>query len=171
MTDIIYINNNITNIKNIINSNEFINYSCKKHNPKINIDEKNIKNISLIMLIKNIKYFPYEISSLFNISEFLLDIVQKNSDDRISFSLNNFYINNEILNNIFKNISYKFIIFINEDSNDKNKSILTIKHKYNIINNDNNLIINILKNYIDNIMKNILTNKLEKNLNFFNQHK
>jgi hypothetical protein len=165
----IYINNNINNIKNIINSDNFINHTCKKHNPVITYNN-DIKIINLNMLIKNIKHFPHEITSLFNISNFKLEIIQKKTDNRISFSLKNFNINNDIITNIFKNFNYKFIIFINENPNNKNKSILTINHKFSNLEN-NDIIIGLIKNYIENILTNILTNKLEEKLNFFlNQH-
>jgi len=156
----IYINNNIKKIKKIINNDNFINYTCKNHKPIINIDNDNNKIIKLNILIKNVEYFPHEILEPFNIVDFTLDIIQKNTDNRISFTLQKININNDFLNNIFKNFNYKFIIFIDEE-----KSILTIKNKY--INLDNKIIIiGIIKNYIENILKNILINKLEKNLNF-----
>lgn len=161
----IYINNNIKKIKKIINNDNFINYTCKNHKPIINIDNDNNKIIKLSILIKNIEYFPHEILEPFNIVDFTLDIIQKNTDNRISFTLQKFNINNDFLNNIFKNFNYKFIIFIDKNKDDEEKSILTIKNKY--INLDNNdFIIGIIKNYIENILKNILVNKLEKNLNF-----
>jgi hypothetical protein len=165
---------NISDLINIVSSNDFILYIFRDHNI-LSINDNNILlNISINKINKNI----IDLLSLINIhiTDTIINIKNKikKKKNKYVLSYDTTIINQKLINEIFLNYHYIFkIYFIYDDKNDnkvtlsfKSKNLYTINKNSSYVNDLSNIIYEKINEYMIDIFTNRLKEKFIINLKY-----